>query len=92
LALTKISRILRSVSPTYLLELLIVGDGPERENLQALATRLGVGEQVQLRGFVAEEAKFQLPSNCDILALPSLHERFGLVYLEAMSCGLPVIG
>jgi glycosyltransferase involved in cell wall biosynthesis len=72
-------------------ELLIVGDGPEREHLKGLATSLGVGEQVQFRGFVTEEAKFQLLSNSDLFALPSLHEGFGLVYLEAMSCGLPVI-
>jgi glycosyltransferase involved in cell wall biosynthesis len=72
-------------------ELLIVGDGPEREHLEGLATSLGVGEQVQFRGFVTEETKFQLLSNSDLFALPSLHEGFGLVYLEALSCGLPVI-
>jgi glycosyltransferase involved in cell wall biosynthesis len=72
-------------------ELLIVGDGPEREHLKQLATSLGVGEQVQFRGFVTEEVKFQLLSNSDLFALPSFHEGFGLVYLEAMSCGLPVI-
>jgi glycosyltransferase involved in cell wall biosynthesis len=72
-------------------ELLIVGNGPERDNLKTLATSLRLGEQVQLLGFVPEERKFQLLSNSDIFALPSLHEGFGLVYLEAMSCGLPVI-
>jgi glycosyltransferase involved in cell wall biosynthesis len=54
-------------------ELLIVGDGPERQNLEGLATSLGVGEQVQFRGFVTEETKFQLLSSSDLFALPSLH-------------------
>lgn len=73
------------------LHLLIVGDGPEREPLAALARERGLGERVHFRGFVPEVEKHQLLANADIFALPSLHEAFGLVYLEAMHCGLPVI-
>ena len=47
--------------------------------------------RVQFRGFVPDETKFQLLAAADVFALPSLHEAFGLVYLEAMHCGLPVI-
>jgi glycosyltransferase involved in cell wall biosynthesis len=71
--------------------LLVVGDGPEEPSLGALADSLGIGHRVQLRGFVPEETKYQLLAAADIFALPSLHEAFGLVYLEAMHCGLPVI-
>ena len=71
--------------------LLVIGDGPEHANLAAQAQQVGLGRRVQFRGFVAEELKFQLLAASDIFALPSLHEAFGLVYLEAMHCGLPVI-
>jgi glycosyltransferase involved in cell wall biosynthesis len=50
-----------------------------------------VASRVQFRGFVPDETKFQLLAASDVFALPSLHEAFGLVYLEAMHCGLPVI-
>jgi glycosyltransferase involved in cell wall biosynthesis len=72
-------------------ELVLLGDGPERNNLKALATSLGIGDRVHLKGFVSEEKKFQILSNCDLFTLISLHEGFGVVYLEAMYCGLPVI-
>ena len=71
--------------------LLIIGDGPEQDALQAQARELGVASRVQFRGFVPDETKFQLLAASDVFALPSLHEAFGLVYLEAMHCGLPVI-
>jgi glycosyltransferase involved in cell wall biosynthesis len=71
--------------------LLILGDGPERDSLQAQARRLGIADRVEFRGFVDEEVKYQLLANCDLFTLVSLHEGFGVVYLEAMYCGLPVV-
>ncbi len=71
--------------------LLIIGDGPEKPRLMAQAESSGLGGRVQFRGFVPDELKFQLLAAADMFALPSLHEAFGLVYLEAMHCGLPVI-
>ena len=71
--------------------LLVVGDGPEQAALAAQAQSQGLGEKVQFRGYVADETKYQLLAAADIFALPSMHEAFGLVYLEAMHCGLPVI-
>lgn len=71
--------------------LLILGDGPEREHLRALARRLGIADRVELRGFVGEEEKYQILANSNVFALVSLHEGFGVVYLEAMYCGLPIV-
>jgi glycosyltransferase involved in cell wall biosynthesis len=72
-------------------QLLVIGDGPEKPRLMAQAESCGLGSRVQFRGFVPEEVKYQLLAAADIFALPSLHEAFGLVYLEAMHCGLPIV-
>ena len=71
--------------------LVIIGDGPEENRLKRLAASLGIERQVAFRGFVSEEIKFQILNRADLFALPSLHEGFGLVFVEAMYCGLPVI-
>lgn len=70
---------------------LIIGEGPERKNLQGLARRLGAESSIHFLGFVSEEKKFQYLSNADIYILPSVHEGFGIVLQEAMQVGLPVI-
>jgi len=72
-------------------DLLLLGDGPEKENLLSLAKELDIVERVHLKGFVSDEAKYQFLSNSDVFALVSLHEGFGIVYLEAMYCGLPIV-
>jgi len=69
--------------------LLLLGDGPEREPTLALARTRGVAERVQAPG-VVEELETLLPL-ADLLLLPSQHESFGLVALEAMACGVPVV-
>lgn len=73
------------------MHLCFVGDGPCRPELEALAAELGVGERVHFAGRVDEHRKHQLLAASDVFALASLHEGFGLVYLEAMRCGLPVV-
>ncbi len=73
------------------IDLIMIGDGPEQENLQALAEELGISDRVQFRGFVSYEVKYQVLANSDLFILASLHEGFGVVYLEAMYCGLPII-
>jgi L-malate glycosyltransferase len=72
-------------------ELLMIGDGPEQENLQALAEELGVADKVHFLGFVSNDVKFNILTNSNLFVLASLHEGFGVVYLEAMFCGLPII-
>ncbi|HOX26498.1 MAG TPA: N-acetyl-alpha-D-glucosaminyl L-malate synthase BshA [Candidatus Krumholzibacteria bacterium] len=69
--------------------LLLLGDGPQREPALAQARALGVAERVAAPGLV-EDLDALLPLG-DLLLLPSHHESFGLVALEAMSCGVPVI-
>jgi glycosyltransferase involved in cell wall biosynthesis len=71
--------------------LLIVGEGPEEKNLRDLAQRLGISSQVGFMGAIWGERKFQYLAAADMFVLPSIHEGFGLAFLEAMHCGLPVI-
>jgi len=73
------------------LHLCLVGDGPRRPALEQLAAQLGVAERVHFQGHIDERRKHQLLAVADVFALSSLHEGFGLVYLEAMCCGLPVV-
>lgn len=66
--------------------LIILGDGPEKQGLQELAERLGVGDLVFFRGFVDDhEEVLGLMGSSRVFALPSEREGFGLVLLEAMS-------
>lgn len=71
--------------------LLLIGEGPEEGALAALAQGLGVASRVTFLGVVSEEEKFQYLANADLFVLPSLHEGFGLAFIEAMGRGLPVI-
>lgn len=71
--------------------LLIIGEGPERDRLEELSRSLGLSEQVDFLGPIWGERKFQYLAAADLFVLPSLHEGFGLVFLEAMHCGLPVV-
>jgi N-acetyl-alpha-D-glucosaminyl L-malate synthase BshA len=70
--------------------LLMVGDGPERAAAQALARRLGVEQRVRFLG--RQDEVEQIIGVADLLLLPSELESFGLSALEAMACGVPVVG
>ena len=71
-------------------ELVVVGDGPERKNLEQLATKICPG-QVQFLGLVDKNRVYEELLKSDVFILPSIADAFGNVYVEAMSCGLPVI-
>ncbi|MDA8440874.1 MAG: glycosyltransferase, partial [Peptococcaceae bacterium] len=70
----------------------IVGDGEERARLEQLAQTLGVQEHVEFLGSLPHAQAMQAMSKCEIFALPSWHEAFGVVYLEAMAHAKPIIG
>lgn len=71
--------------------LLIVGDGPDAEAIRQRAAALGVSQQVRLLGQVSEERKHAVLSVADVFVSASQHEGFGLVFLEAMAFGLPIV-
>lgn len=69
----------------------IVGDGPYREKLRGLASRLGVAKYVTFSGRLPEAEKTRLLRKSHLLVNPSLKEGWGLVNIEANACGLPVV-
>lgn len=74
------------------IKLQIIGDGPERASLEALAQQLQISDRVQ---FLGRETRLQVADamrRCTVFALPSQYEGLGCVYLEAMCVGKPVIG
>jgi glycosyltransferase involved in cell wall biosynthesis len=73
------------------LKLIIIGEGPERTHLENHARQNGVSNRVYFFGNVSDHTKFQLLDISDVYISTALHEGFGLVFLEAMECGLPVI-
>jgi teichuronic acid biosynthesis glycosyltransferase TuaC len=74
------------------LELDIIGDGAERARLETLAGKLHVSDKVHFLGRRSRAQVADAMRHCTIFALPSRYEGLGCVYLEAMSCGKPVIG
>lgn len=72
--------------------LVVIGDGPLRQELRDLATSLGVGARVELPGALDEAALAHAYARARVFALPSSKEGFGIVYLEAWARGLPVVG
>ncbi len=74
-------------------ELTILGTGPEsrRAALLDVAERAGVGERLSLPGHVEAGEVAETFRRASAFALPSLHEPFGLVLLEALACGCPVV-
>ncbi len=71
--------------------LLIVGEGPERAGLEALAARLGVAGRVRFMGAHPHDALARFYGAADLLVLASSREGWANVLLEAMACGTPVV-
>lgn len=77
--------------PSTSAHLIICGKGPEMDSLNALASKLGIQERVEFRGYVSDEERDRLLDRCQAYVMPSLYESFGIAAAEAMSHGKPVI-
>jgi hypothetical protein len=86
-----IDLLLRSLKSTAGVRLLIVGDGPQRPNLDRLAADLGVEHRVVWSGRLCHQDVVKAYVASDFLVLASRFEPWGLVVNEAMACGLPVV-
>ncbi|MCQ8893263.1 MAG: glycosyltransferase family 4 protein [Methanolinea sp.] len=72
-------------------ELVLVGDGQERERLEALSVQIGIQDYVRFIGKVPHTEVKKYMQQADIFVLPSLSEGLPNVILEAMACGLPIV-
>lgn len=89
-----LSQVIRSCKDLHLsgvnLRLVIVGDGSSREELEKQANQLPT-KSVLFAGKIDRRKLYHYYSAADIFAFPGIEESLGMVYLEAQSCGLPVV-
>jgi len=71
----------------------IIGDGDLKKHYESIASELNIEKKVKFRGRVSQDDLISHYQSADTLILPSInsHEAFGLVLIEALACGLPVI-
>ena len=86
-------QLVRALAATNLAaaHLMIIGDGPDAPEIRRAADELGIRQRVHLLGQVADARKYRALASADAFVSTSQHEGFGLVFLEAMAFGLPVI-
>lgn len=72
--------------------LIIAGDGPQRKELKARVTKLGLANKVKFLGYIPEDHKSALLGTAAVACFPSLYgEAFGIVLIEAMAAQTPVV-
>lgn len=71
---------------------LLVGKGSDRPRIEQLIAKLNLQECVTLTGFIPDDELCVHYNMCDVFAMPSKGEGFGIVYLEALACGKPTLG
>ncbi len=100
--LVSIGRLVKRKGFEYLLEvlkfvsierarLLIIGSGPELHPLEEKAKELGLSDKVDFLGAVRDDLKYRYLAVSDLFVLHSLHEGFGICFLEALVFGLPIV-
>ncbi len=89
IVLSAFERILRRLPDSALT---VVGDGPALPSLRALSERLGITKAVRFLGFLPRDELSSIYANHDLFLTASPMETQGVVLLESMSCGVPVIG
>jgi glycosyltransferase involved in cell wall biosynthesis len=82
--------VLKKSSPS--IRCTIIGDGPERENLEFQAKTLGISENVLFTGFLKDSSEvIARMKGSKVFVLPSTREGFGITAIEAIACGLPIV-
>ncbi|MDZ8188198.1 MAG: glycosyltransferase [Nostoc sp. ChiSLP02] len=71
---------------------ILVGKGDDKPRIEQLISQYQLEDCVTLTGFVADEELSSHYQLCDLFAMPSKGEGFGIVYLEALGCGKPTLG
>ena len=72
-------------------KIVIVGDGWQRSHLEGLSRSSGCGWRIRFTGFLPDSELVQLMEVADVLVVPSVYEPFGIVALEGMAAGVPVV-
>lgn len=79
---------IKKVTP---IKLFILGSGPQENKLKSLIKELKIEEDVKFLGYISGDEKYSYLKSTNIFVLPSRFEPFGIVLLEAMACGKPVV-
>jgi len=83
-------RIFDTINRRLPAKLILVGDGPDAPNILSMASEMGLKEKVIFLG--GQDIVESVLCKADLFLLPSASEAFGLAALEAMACGVPVVG
>ena len=83
-------RAIPQISKQFNVKLVVVGDGSYRGELETLAKTVN-GQKIIFTGFLPDDNLSELFLCADVMAIPSIYEPFGVVALEAMAAGLPVV-
>lgn len=76
----------------YSFKYVVIGDGKEKDKYVNMVMEYGIEKNVEFKGRLQHDQVLEEMQSSDLFLLPSWNEAFGIVYLEAMSCGIPVVG